>query len=83
MQFPRSMSTSLAPLADSVDGITDAKHRRAPGGQPDARVGAGSPTSRSVLPSSNPTVTARVCEMALASTVNGPTTWGARTPRSR
>ncbi len=41
MQFPRSMSMSLAPLANSVDGITEAKDRRAPGGQPGARVGAG------------------------------------------
>ena len=36
-----ALSTSLAPLADSVDGITEAKDRRAPGGQPGARVGAG------------------------------------------
>ena len=41
MQFPRSMSTSLAPLADSVGGITEAKDRRAPEGKPDARMGAG------------------------------------------
>jgi hypothetical protein len=41
VQFPRSISTSLAPLADSVDGITETKDRRAPGGQPGARVGAG------------------------------------------
>ena len=36
-----ALSTSLAPLADSVDGITEAKDRRAPEGQPGARVGAG------------------------------------------
>ena len=41
MQFSRSISTSLAPYANSVDGTTDAKARRVRGGQPGARVGAG------------------------------------------
>ncbi len=38
---PRGISTSLALYADSIDGTAEAMDKRAPGGQQDARVGAG------------------------------------------
>ena len=41
MQFTRSITTSLAPFADRVGGITEAKDMKARGGQPGARGGAG------------------------------------------